>query len=381
MDKYKIIINASNLKKGGALQVALSFIEEALKIQNINFYIFSGRALSAIINNRRFNEATNCTLYHIDLVATKSLTSLGSFRKQLNILERTINPQAVITIFGQCYWRPHAPHIMGFANPYLLYQELPFHKRKTSFINKIKTRIKNQVHLFFSRNEANFLWVETIDARNRASLILKKPLEDIVVASNSCNGFFNSLPYEKLDILPPAKKLRLIYISSYYPHKNIEFIPDVLDELRNLGIDCECIITIDTKDYQTNKKLHHTNLINIGPVHPRHCPYLYSVSDILFMPSLLEVFSATYPEAMYMQIPIVTSDLPFAKDVCGRAALYYPYDDAKSAALQIFALQKDPILRNRQIENGKIRLKEFDSPESRFRKILTKVMESTHTSL
>lgn len=35
------------------------------------------------------------------------------------------------------------------------------------------------------------------------------------------------------------------------------------------------------------------------------------------MPTVLEVFSATYPEAM--ALPIVTSDLDFARDICDNA--------------------------------------------------------------
>ena len=30
----------------------------------------------------------------------------------------------------------------------------------------------------------------------------------------------------------PAKVLRLVYVSAYYPHKNIEFIPAVAEALR-----------------------------------------------------------------------------------------------------------------------------------------------------
>lgn len=38
------------------------------------------------------------------------------------------------------------------------------------------------------------------------------------------------------------------------------------------------------------------------------------------MPSLLECFTATYPEAMRMERPIVTTDLAFAQGLCGEAA-------------------------------------------------------------
>ena len=48
------------------------------------------------------------------------------------------------------------------------------------------------------------------------------------------------------------------------------------------------------------------------------------------MPTLLESFSGTYVEAMYHQIPIFTSDIDFAHDVCKEAAFYFDPLDSNS---------------------------------------------------
>ena len=53
------------------------------------------------------------------------------------------------------------------------------------------------------------------------------------------------------------------------------------------------------------------------------CPSLYRQSTFAFQPTLLECFTATYPEAMRSGKPIVTPDLEFARGLCGGAAVYY----------------------------------------------------------
>ena len=93
---------------------------------------------------------------------------------------------------------------------------------------------------------------------------------------------------------------------------------------------------------------------------------MYRTCDICFLPTLLETFSANYPEAMAIGLPIVTTDLGFAHDVCDDAALYFHPRDPRAAAAAIFRLLDDPQLWQRQIERGKKVLARFPSPEARY---------------
>jgi len=117
------------------------------------------------------------------------------------------------------------------------------------------------------------------------------------------------------------------------------------------------------------------NVINIGTVEPRFCPYLYQHCDMVLAPTLLEIFSALYPEAMYMQKPILTTDLPFARTICGDAALYFDPASAADAAQKIQQLMEDAGLRSRLVANGLQQLRQFDLPEQRFRKIVDRLLE------
>ena len=64
-------------------------------------------------------------------------------------------------------------------------------------------------------------------------------------------------------------------------------------------------------------------ILNLGPVDLEDLPNVYRASDALFLPTLLESFSGTYLEAMHYGLPILTTDLDFARNICRDAALYF----------------------------------------------------------
>ena len=67
-----------------------------------------------------------------------------------------------------------------------------------------------------------------------------------------------------------------------------------------------------------------------------------------------------------MNLPIVTSDLAFARDICGDAALYFEPNQTKSAAQQLSKVVQDEKLRERLTENGKGVLKQLPSPRQQY---------------
>ncbi|MGC4006108.1 MAG: glycosyltransferase [Pirellulales bacterium] len=105
--------------------------------------------------------------------------------------------------------------------------------------------------------------------------------------------------------------------------------------------------------------------VNLGPIAVADGPATYATCDALLLPTVLETFSANYPEAMALGLPIVTSDLDFAHDVCADAALYVPPRDPAAIAARIDDLLRDPALWNRLIDAGKARLPAFPRPDVR----------------
>lgn len=82
-------------------------------------------------------------------------------------------------------------------------------------------------------------------------------------------------------------------------------------------------------------------------------------SDLLLYPSLAESFSVMYLMAMEMDVPILASDLDFARAICGEAAEYFPYDDARALAERLIALADDLARRQALVERGQIQRRRY----------------------
>ncbi|MCD8531352.1 MAG: glycosyltransferase [Saccharospirillaceae bacterium] len=107
-------------------------------------------------------------------------------------------------------------------------------------------------------------------------------------------------------------------------------------------------------------------IINVGRLSLSECLEYYKRSNIVFLPTLLEVFSATYLEAMAVGVPIVTTDLDFAKDNCGDAALFYSSTSYEDAASKINEVLSDVSVRDMLIERGKLKLSEYPTLKAKY---------------
>src|SRR5690606_5173583 len=93
-------------------------------------------------------------------------------------------------------------------------------------------------------------------------------------------------------------------------------------------------------------------IVYLGKVSIYQCPSLYQQSDYLFLPTLLECFSASYAEAMKMKNIILTSDLDFAKGICGDAAVYFNPLDEIDIVNRILEIDRNEERQLQLINNG-----------------------------
>jgi glycosyltransferase involved in cell wall biosynthesis len=204
---------------------------------------------------------------------------------------------------------------------------------------------------------------------------LKVENQNIYVVDNTHSSTFNDKSLlndtnENYIKLPPrtSGEKRLVLISHNYSHKNIKIIKSVIPHLTGLNI--KFVLTISNNDYFQLFGDRDANIINLGPISQKSCPSVYSQSDFLFLPTLLEVFSASYPEAMKMKKPILTSKLGFAIDVCRDAAIYFNPLDPQDISKKITSILNDEKQQLELIQRGEQRLSEFNSANKRAQKYL-----------
>jgi glycosyltransferase involved in cell wall biosynthesis len=368
----KLLINTSNIYIGGALQVALSFLDELRKRKKENeYHIFLSKAVNDQIDKNLFSD--NFYFYMIE----KSPSILRSRKmtiKQLDSLESKIRPDIVFSIFGPTYWKPSAKHLMGFADGWV-YNPKGNAFKKLPLSKKIKNLLLINMKRFQVKRDANYYVLETKDAKNKFIKYLNINIKKVFVVGNTYSSIFNDPNY--LDpnsefYLKMQKKekneFRLLLIAHNYPHKNLSVIKEVISYLRNSNI--KFVLTI--KDDEFNKLFRgvENSIINLGPIKHENCPSVYSQCDALFFPTLLETFSASYPEAMKMKKPILTSNYSFATDICKDAALYFDPLNPKEIAEKITKLIANKKLQTELIDKGLEQLSSFETAQSRALKYL-----------
>lgn len=366
----RVLINASNLKKGGGVQVALSLIEEFSSYSTFDFHLVVSDAVYKQLNLDSLKCNFSISRYNLYPTVIKSIFGYDSF---LSNVEKEFKPDWVFTVFGPSYWVPKSKHLMGYAKPHFLYKDSPFF-RIISLKEKISVFILKQLFFINLSKQKNFYWVETEDVKIRLAQYLSIDLKRIHVVSNTCHSIFNkSVPvsHAKYDIFfSNVSCKKLVTISANYLHKNLGIINRVVPILKQKKIQLKFYLTLNNDEFETFN-FDNDYVVNLGPVEIVDCPYLYSKVDFLFLPTLLECFSASYVEAMKMNIPILTSDLSFARGICGNAAEYFDPLDEVDVVNKIINLMVNEDLVEKLINNGKMKLGEFLSSKERAEKIST----------
>jgi glycosyltransferase involved in cell wall biosynthesis len=363
----KLIINTAHLLAGGAVQVALSVINECKAFPENEYHVFVGRGLKPLINTD--NYPSNYCFYFFDW---NQMTYINLLRRE-KILKRMgnrIHPDCIVTTSGPSYFPSKAPQIIGYNLPVHIYLESPYFTL-ISKKDKIKLALKKIMHRYFFQRDGNAIFVQTDDLNNRVRKLMKS--NNVYTITNTCSSFFKN-PLCDYKILPDKEpdEIRLLTLTTYYLHKNLEIIPLIIDHLVAKGYNnVKFVLTLDNERFNRLIPLEYRSFVyNAGYVKPIVCPALYKECDIMFLPTLLECFSASYPEAMIMEKPIITTDIGFAHIVCKNSALYFKPMDAQSATECIIRIMNDKELKNRLIENGIRQLQTLDSPEQRAKKIM-----------
>tara|TARA_A100001015_G_scaffold1799_1_gene2396 strand:- start:1405 stop:2526 length:1122 start_codon:yes stop_codon:yes gene_type:complete len=238
--------------------------------------------------------------------------------------------------------------------------------------------LKRRAKMFFFKR--NIKYIDACIAQNE---IIKERLEKIfalqkVVCINNAVSLDNHKSASEVKVdFPIPDGVKLLYLTYYYSHKNLEIFLDLARLIREKQSDFKLVITIDKShgpnaekflDVVKDEKLEDI-IINIGPVKMEHVPSLYQQCDALLMPTLLESFSGTYVEAMYHELPIITSDLDFAKIVCKNAAVYFnPIDEMDIFAKILLVFNSQSEFKNELVQRGKERLNEFHNWNQVFEK-------------
>ena len=352
------LINASNIKNGGGLQVAQSICVELAKFSQHRFVV----VLSTYINDEGVIFSDNTEMYRYDIPHSLKimLTGRDAFLDGL-VAEKKVD--AVLTVFGPSIWRPQVPHLCGFARAQLLLKVKGY--RLT-----VKERLLYAIWAWGFRRSSDTFYTENAYISDMLPTLIKGA--KVYTVTNYYNQVFDQPGRWHHDIqLPAFDGTTMLTVSSTAVHKNLGIMVPVAEYLESKypNFNSRFVLTCKETPFEIPDRLKH-HFVFVGKVDVSECPNLYEQADIMFMPTLMECFTATYPEAMRMEIPIVTTDLEFARGLCGEAASYYSALDANAAAEAIYKVSIDATYRNWLVENGKKQLLTYDNYEQRAEKLI-----------
>lgn len=369
----KLVIDNSILNAGGGIQVAISFLND-LKQLNLcdEYHIIQSPNISNQIDINCFPK--NFIFYNIPLSEHKNILKRIKYTKKL---EKNINPDCIFTTFGPSYHKSKYPKVIGFALPYIIYPNSPFFKQIT-LKEKLKYKLMSVIKTYCFNKNADALIFESDDARQIFNQKLTRSIRTYTV-NNTLNNVFNN--YKVKQEVKESKTFNILCLSANYPHKNLAIIPHVIDNIVDANSEIQFKFNISANKSDFNFENHYNQYINyLGRIDLEKLPELYETMDVLFMPTLLEVFSTTYLEAMYMQIPIVCSDMSFARDICADAALYCEPTNPKDYAEKLLRIKVDLSLSNDLINKGIENLKRFGNSMNRTKLYLNIIKDTINAN-
>ncbi len=362
----RILINASNLKLGGGVQVADSFCRDLRRFNHHHFVVVLS---SAMYSTRTFlvqEKVADVFSYDIQDSLSTFLFGRDAFLDELVELNKI---DVVLTIFGPSRWIPKCPHLSGFARSHLVIPESPFFAQK-NWIQRFKNRIRNCLLTCSFRRSTRYFFTENLYISNRLEKLFIG--SKVFTITNYYHQIFDHEDQWVKKELPAFHGTTMLTISAAYPHKNLPITLAIarIWKKQHPDFNFRFVLTVEASELPPIDEALQSHFVLLGKVSITECPALYQQCDIMFLPSLLECFSATYPEAMKMRCPIVTTDMEFAHGLCGDAALYYSPTSAEEAANTLYTLAKDEALQAKLMEAGTAQLSNFDNYNQRSEKLI-----------
>lgn len=193
----------------------------------------------------------------------------------------------------------------------------------------------------------------------------------------------------KRDQEEPSMPFRILHVSEYSDYKNLTVLLKAVRTLSEQGFANFKLVTtanpgqfpddeLVTREEDESLAIHPQVAPFVkftGPVPYMDVPRLYGDSDIFVFPSITESFGHPLVEAMASGLPVLASDIPVCREICGEAALYFSPLNEKELADQILHLWRDTALRKLLGTMGRRRAETYFNWTDHVRRLINLIEE------
>lgn len=370
----KILINTISTKKitGGAFQIAQNFLLKSLEHHEIEWLYVTSQDVDDAVGNY-FSELKG-KRYFVFPTQPDYMGTYRKVKKRLKLIEQELAPDLVYSITAPCYFTFNVLEVMRFTNPWATHPN-KYAWSSLSLIERIRYYLYglNQKRLM---QEAHYFITQTETCAKGIMRITGESHDHVKVVNNVL-----PLNFKRSDITPimDNKYINIASVGAAIPHKNFDIIPDVISELERLGIsNVRFHLTIDSESAvgeKLNAKLKKYGLgervINHGRMTQKDLGEMYRRCQFCFIPTLLEVFSASVLEAMYFKLPVVATNFDFNTEILEDSCLYYEPKNPIDAAHQLAKLIGDSDLQDKCVQKMQRLLLKYGDYDEHFNSIMT----------
>jgi glycosyltransferase involved in cell wall biosynthesis len=185
------------------------------------------------------------------------------------------------------------------------------------------------------------------------------------------------LPSAALTQLEQGKDaLRLLFVSHYNYYRNFETLframPILSSRLKSKQVKLFLTCRLNSGDnpgtYRAESAALLANdlrgdIVELGTIPYRSLHHLYRACHIYVSPAYAESFAHPLIESMSSGLPVVASDLPVHREICGDAGIYFPPFSSDALAERVMQIQESPELAARLSRNGLWRARHFSWSE------------------
>lgn len=363
----RILVNLLPASTGGGLQNAANLWRAAAEWGAGDAWLCVCRP------GRGIEDATASPWQQIEVMAPGGLPErLRAENHAVPRLARRWGADVVFTPMGAGPVRAPAPTVVGWHDPTAAYPESILWKRLSPsqrFLLRARERYARS-----AVRKARRVCVQTRAMQTRLAAQWKIDPARFAIVPNGPSAFLS-------DEAPAPARLqarrpwKILVIGDPKPTKNLAVVPETGAHLAEMGTgDGRFVMTIASDD-EPWLELFRAALGRWGEPVPiertGRVPHaglgpLYRDADAVFLPSVLESFSASYVEAMHFGVPLVTSRMDYARDICGPAAEYADPFDGRDCARALARVLGDPVRRAALRQAGFERIRRFPDWKERF---------------
>lgn len=327
-----ILINFYNQMGAGPKNISLNFIntlkeresleETFIIIPNVEEYAnLESKDNVKLIKFKRYTNIFSKILFRIylDIFFIPNFISKNKISKLLAFGNFLISPVKV-------------RKVVLLHHPYIVDNIL---LNKLSFLPKIIEKLKRFVFYVTIKN-VDIVVVQSNYMKRLLLEVWGNDIKNCVIPNPISKNFVKNYSLDEINDfikhrLQNIDKIKILYVSRFYPHKNHIFLVDLSKVLNENNIKHEILITVDFSKQETldlqQMITKDISIESIGEISQFELETYYKTSHIFIFPSNSETFGNPLIEAMKFGLPIVVPNLEYAQSIVEEAGIYYNQND------------------------------------------------------